>query len=240
MTENVGKHGQLIGVGVGPGDPELLTLKAFRLIKNATVMAYLCNKDGDSQAKSIATLALENSQAQHIAIEMPMSTDRSAANQAYDAGAKRIQQALENGHDVVFLCEGDPLFFGSFAYLLNRLQDSFPCQVVPGITSINAAAAVLQRPLVLQSESFAVISGRHNEAAIINALQTHDNVVIMKAGLARPKILACLAKTERSQDSQYLEYIGRDNELVVTDIGELADEAGPYFSLFVITRNTNY
>lgn len=222
---------------LGLGDPELLTLKAFRLIQNAQVVAYLCNHDGQSQAKNIATLALANSQSKHLAIEMPMSINRQAANEAYDKGAQLIQSEIEKGHEVVFLCEGDPLFFGSFAYLLERLQGQVSCQVVPGITSINAAASVLQSPLVLQSESFAVISGRHDEAAIINALETHDNVVIMKAGLARPKILACLAKTNRQADSRYLEYIGRENEVVMTNINNLSPEAGPYFSLFVVTSS---
>lgn len=231
------KTGQFIGVGVGPGDPELLTLKAYRLISQAKVVAYLCNKTSHSQAKSIAQLAFaEHSDCIEIAIEMPMSTNRGAANHAYNKGAEEIRQYLQKGMDVVFLCEGDPLFFGSFAYLLLRLQADFSCQVVPGIASINAAAAVLQKPLVLQSESFAVISGRHSEVAIINALETHDNVVIMKAGQARPKILSCLTQTNRLDDSQYLEYIGRENEQVIADVSQLTAEAGPYFSLFVVSR----
>ncbi|WP_286239418.1 precorrin-2 C(20)-methyltransferase [Neptuniibacter halophilus] len=230
--------GRFIGVGVGPGDPELLTVKAWRLIQSADVISYLVNDRGDSQARDIASLALESATAAQIEIPvpMPMLTERSAANQAYDQAALEISARLEQGLDVVFLCEGDPLFFGSFSYLLERLQDRFGCEVVPGITSVNAAAATLVQPLTMLKESFAVLSGRHTDAQILHALQQHDSLVIMKAGQARPRILALLQQSGRSGDACYLEYIGRENQRVVTDISELEAKRGPYFSLFVINR----
>lgn len=226
------------GVGVGPGDPELITLKALRLIKGAPVVAYLANDEGSSQARAIASEAFveQNTGQIEIPICMPMSTDRSLANTAYDEGAALIRQQLETGHDVVFLCEGDPLFFGSFAYLLERLRGEFACQVVPGISSINAAAAELKHPLTMLKESFVVVSGRHTDEQIRTALNDHDSVVIMKAGRARPRILALLDETGRAQDAHYLEYIGRDNQRIETDLAKLPREAGPYFSLFVVTR----
>lgn len=245
------KQGTFYGVGVGPGDPELLTLKALRLIQRAPVVSYLSsavsNSDGEhkghsSQARSIAREAFilqtpEQAAAQiEISICMPMSLDRTLANQAYDEGALQIREQLKQGKDVVFLCEGDPLFFGSFAYLLERLESEFTCQVVPGISSVNAAAAALQHPLTLLKESFAVVSGRHTDQQIKQALLDHDSVVIMKAGVARSRILALLEHTQRTEDAQYLEYIGRDNQKVISDVRQLANEKGPYFSLFVITR----
>lgn len=231
--------GRFIGVGVGPGDPELLTVKAWRLIQSADVISYLVNDKGDSQAKTIAKDAIEAATTvQHnIPIYMPMSTERGKANQAYDQGAVAIVEKLEQGLDVVFLCEGDPLFFGSFSYLLERLQDRFSCEVVPGITSVNAAAATLVKPLTMLKETFAVISGRHSDEQILTALKQHDTLVIMKAGQARPRILSLLQASGRERDAQYLEYIGRDNQRIVNNVRELAVEAGPYFSLFVITRS---
>ncbi|AEF53932.1 precorrin-2 C(20)-methyltransferase [Marinomonas posidonica] len=233
-----GLKGRFIGVGVGPGDPELITLKALRLIQRASVVSYLANDQGASQAKSIASEAFANvSQEQdEIAIHMPMSTDRALANQAYDLGTKDITKALEQGLDVVFLCEGDPLFFGSFAYLLERIAPFYECQVVPGVSSINAASSALNHPLTVLKESFAVVSGRHSAEQIDTALAQHDTVVIMKAGRARPRILAALRKTQRLHEAKYLEYIGRDNERILHDVSELEDKAGPYFSLFVVTR----
>ncbi|KZZ73300.1 hypothetical protein A3766_20240, partial [Oleiphilus sp. HI0132] len=169
-----------------------------------------------------------------VVIEMPMSKDRTLANHAYDSGAVRIKAALDAGQDVAFLCEGDPLFFGSFAYLLERLQDDYPCQVIPGISSVNAAASAMMQPLTMLKESFVVVSGRHQDSQIERALSEHDSVVIMKAGQARPRILALLERTGRLADATYLEYIGRDNQKIVSDITQLSPEQGPYFSLFVV------
>lgn len=230
--------GCFYGVGVGPGDPELITLKALRLIQKAAVVSYLANETGSSQARNIAYEAFADVAADQVEIPicMPMSTDRRLANVAYDEGAEQIWQQLNNGHDVVFLCEGDPLFFGSFAYLLERLQEEFECQVVPGISSVHAASAALKEPLTMLKESFVVVSGRHSDEQIRQALIQHDSVVIMKAGQARPRILALLDATGRSKDARYLEYIGRDSQRVVPQIKALPDETGPYFSLFVVIR----
>jgi len=231
--------GRFIGVGVGPGDPELLTVKAWRLIQSADVISYLVNDKGESQAKNIASDAIYSATTAQsgIPIYMPMSTDRNKANEAYDQGAAAIAEQLEQGLDVIFLCEGDPLFFGSFSYLLERLQDRFTCEVVPGITSVNAAAATLVHPLTMLKEMFCVVSGRHTDEQILAALKQNDSLVIMKAGQARPRLLKLLAESGRTDDAQYLEYIGRDNQRIVNDISELEAEAGPYFSLFVITRS---
>lgn len=230
------QKGTFIGVGVGPGDPQLMTLKAFHLIKTADVICYLTDKDGHSHAKAIAQEAIAemNSQAIHLAIEMPMEKDRKKANVAYDQGSKAIEKQLCVGKNVIFLCEGDPLFFGSYTYLLERLQDDYCCQVVPGISSVNAAAAALVRPLTALTDSFAVISGRHSDEFLQASLRQYDSVVIMKAGQSRVRILAALTATNRQQDASYLEYIGRENEYIEDDVSQLAVEAGPYFSLFVV------
>lgn len=233
------QKGTFIGVGVGPGDPELITLKALRLIQRAPVISFLVNEKGHSQGKTIAREAFDGrdcSAQQELPVVMPMSTDRSLANAAYDQAATAIAEQLDQGLDVVFICEGDPLFFGSFAYLLERLENNYTTQVVPGISSVNASASALQLPLTMLKESFAVISGRHREARIRQTLEHHDSVVIMKAGRARPRILKALRETGRLAEANYLENIGRADEVILKDISALADEAGPYFSLFVILR----
>lgn len=232
------KTGILYGIGVGPGDPELLTLKAVRRIEEADVVAYLAGESGFSQAKEIAQPVLDRRapELDDIVIPMPMAIERDAANAAYDDGAQMIAAALEQGLSVAFLCEGDPLFFGSFAYVMERLEANYDVQVVPGISSVNAAASALQHPLTLLKESFCVMSGRHTDEQLEQALVQHDSVVIMKAGRARPRILQALINTGRLEDAQYLEFIGRENEYIEQEVSQLANEAGPYFSLFVITR----
>ena len=236
MTKTI-SQGIFYGVGVGPGDPELLTLKACRLIESADLGVYLSNDAGASHARDIARIALENSQAdqQELAVHMPMLNDRQAANTAYDGAAEKIAKALDKQAMVVFLCEGDPLFFGSFAYLLVRLEEKYRCEVVPGICSVNAASAALKQPLAQLNENMAVISGRHSNTVILQALKNYDNLIILKAGQGRVRLLELLAQSGRSHDARYLEYIGRDEQKIETDITRLESTAGPYFSLFVIS-----
>jgi precorrin-2/cobalt-factor-2 C20-methyltransferase len=228
--------GIFYGVGVGPGDPELLTLKAHRLIAHADVVTFLENADGHSQAADIAAASIQAGAGLRLPIYMPMNRDRALANAAYDDAAQRISEQLSAGRDVVFLCEGDPLFFGSFAYLMARLADRFHCEVVPGISSINAAAARSKTPLAMLAESFAVLSGRHAPAELLTALERHDTVVILKAGQARPQILAALGEAGRQADARYLEFVGRPNERIVEDVRQLEAGPGPYFSLFLVSR----
>jgi len=238
QLDNSKKLGKLIGIGVGPGDPELITLKAYRLIQSAQVICYLANVQGQSQAKHIARAAFKKLKTEplEIPVLMPMSQDRTIANKVYDKAADEIARQLEAGSDVIFLCEGDPLFFGSFAYLLERLEPQFECQVVPGISSVHAASAALVEPLTQLKQSFAVVSGRHDDKHLVDTLNNHDTVVIMKAGLSRPRILKALIETDRTQDACYLEYIGRDNQSILKDVTQLNFEAGPYFSLFVVRK----
>ncbi len=239
LENNSSMNAQFIGLGVGPGDPELITLKAHRLMQNADVVSYLANEQGSSQARDIAQHSLEGSKAGQIEIPvpMPMKNDRTGANLAYDLAADKIRTVIAEGKKVVFLCEGDPLFFGSFSYLLDRLQDEMTCAVVPGISSVHAASSALKLPLSMLTESVAIINGRHSDEQIRQTLQQHDSVIIMKAGPYRPKILQALENTGRSGEANYLEYIGRDEQIIVDDVSELNDEKGPYFSLFVVLKN---
>lgn len=229
--------GVFYGVGVGPGDPELLTLKAVRLIREADFVVYLANEEGQSQARHIARYAFDEGgkpDRMELPLPMPMSNDRTQANIVYNRAAEQIAMALDQDQQVIFLCEGDPLLFGSFSYLLERLSERFPCEVVPGISSINAAAATLVEPLVQLKESFAVISGRQSDEQIEAALNNHDALVILKAGLARPRLLNLLQKTGRTGQARYLEYIGRENQKIERDVASLTEQSGPYFSLFVV------
>ncbi len=226
-------HGRFMGVGVGPGDPELITLKAARLIESSQVICYLANKEGASQSREIAKAHLLNTHTE-LPIYMPMSDDPTVGSAVYDKAATAISDYLVMGKNVVFLCEGDPLFFGSFSYLLERLTKQYICEVVPGIPSPMAASARLQKPLTMLKESFAVISGRHTDVHILHTLNNFESVVIMKAGRNRVRILNLLKDTNREKDAHYLEYIGRENEQVIEDVTLLERKAGPYFSLFVI------
>ena len=227
------------GVGVGPGDPTLITLKAHGLITRTSVIAYLCNEQGHSLAREIARDSISQNQVTalvELPITMPMGHDRSAANARYDDAAEQIAKYLKNGCDVVFLCEGDGFFFGSFAYLFERLAHQFSVEVIPGITSIQASSSALARPLSELSENVAIISGRSSDQQMQNALGQYDNVVIMKPGKQRPRILANIAAAGRIKEGCYIEYTGQSKQRIVADLNQLESTEGPYFSMFIIQR----
>ena len=125
-------HGTLFGVGVGPGAPDLITLRAARLIEGAGVVAYPTLAGAASFARAIAADLIAED-AEEIVMDVPMTVERAPAQVAYDDGAARIADALEQGRDVVCLCEGDPFFYGSFMYLFARLSDRYKVEVVPGV-----------------------------------------------------------------------------------------------------------
>ena len=141
--------GKLYGIGTGPGDPELVTRKAWRLIQQADIIAYLAPDDGPGSARGIVAEAIGNDVCE-IIMRVPMRTGRAPAQSIYDDGAKQIAMHLDAGRDVVMLCEGDPLFYGSFMYVLARLRDDYPVEIVAGVTSVTACAASQLHPLVAQ------------------------------------------------------------------------------------------
>ena len=132
--------GKLIGVGLGPGDPELLTVKAARIIAEADVVAYPAANDGASLARRIASRYIPDKK-EEFPYSLPMRSDRAPAQAAYDAAADALEGKLLQGQTIALICEGDPLFFGSFMYLAARLSPKYRVEVVPGVTSVSAAAA---------------------------------------------------------------------------------------------------
>lgn len=236
--------GTFYGVGVGPGDPELLTLKAHRLIQQADLVTYLSSENGNAMARTISNASLDktsNPAQQEHPIVMPMNENRDNINLVYDDAAKVIAEHLEDGKNVVFLCLGDPFFFGSFAYLYDRLNEQYPVETIPGVTAINASVALTGRPIGLLAENSAVISGRRDNDDILKTLQQFDNIAIMKPGRRRPDLLRLIEQAGRMSDSCYIEYAGQPNEKIVYDITTLdVTIAGPYFSLFLISKTRNY
>lgn len=229
---------QLYGVGVGPGDPELLTLKAFRIIQEADVITYVTNGQGNSLAKNIAAHALESRETSRLELAIPflMSIDRKEINEAYDNAATSIREHLDAGKNVAFLCEGDPLFFGSFIYMMDRISLTHSCVVIPGITSVNAASAQLATPLTMLTEDMAVISSRSSDTKITDTLTSFDTIAILKAGPHLPRLTALLSSVDRQQECQYIEYATHENEKIVSNLAEFKGQKAPYFSLLLVTR----
>lgn len=225
--------GRLYGVGLGPGDPDLLTLKAARLISGASVVAYPALAGGESFARSIAAGLIPEG-AREIVMDVPMTVERGPAQAAYDAGAAKISAALEAGEDVVCLCEGDPFFYGSFMYLFARLADRFAVEVVPGVTSVSACAARAGRPLVARNERLVVLPGPLPEAELRDRIGGAEAVAIMKVGRHMAKIRAVIDGLGMLDRAVYVARVGLPDE-IVCPLAE-APEAAPYFSMILMNK----
>lgn len=227
--------GRLYGIGVGPGDPELLTLKALRLLKASPVIAYPASHGGPSIARRIVESHLPGGQ-EEIEILVPMRVARTPARDVYDAAALRIAAHLGAGRDVAVLCEGDPFFYGSFMYLFERLAARHRVEIVPGVSSINAASARALRPLAARNDVLAVIPAPLEDAAIEALVGRAEGFVILKLGRHMPRIRALLARLGLEGQATYVERATQGGERLLK-LAEAPAEA-PYFSLILGYRGS--
>ena len=225
--------GKLYGVGLGPGDPDLMTLRAHRLIAEATVVAYPALAGGDSFARAIAADVIPTG-AREIVMDVPMTVDRAPAQAAYDKGAAEIAAALEAGEDVICLCEGDPFFYGSFMYLFARLSERFDVEVVPGVTSITTCAARAGVPLAARNERLTVLPGPLPEAELRSRIEGAESVAIMKVGRHLAKIRSVIDSLGLTEKAMYIERASLPEE-VVCPLSE-APEKAPYFSMILLVK----
>ncbi|PUB14154.1 precorrin-2 C(20)-methyltransferase [Yoonia sediminilitoris] len=230
------RKGTLYGVGLGPGAPDLITLRAARLIAAARVVAYPTLAGAQSFARAIAADLIADD-AQEIAMDVPMSVERAPAQAAYDTGAASIALALDAGEDVICLCEGDPFFYGSFMYLFARLSDRYHVEVVPGVTSVTACAARAGMPLVARNERLTILPGPLPEAELRTRIEGAESVVIMKVGRHLPKIRAVIADLGLTAKARYAARATLPDE-VILPLADAPDKA-PYFSMILLTKGAD-
>jgi precorrin-2/cobalt-factor-2 C20-methyltransferase len=224
--------GTLYGVGVGPGDPELMTVKAWRLISMAKVIAYLAANGGDSTARTIASPFIPDD-AEEIIIDMPMRVERAAGQAAYDAGAIEIAAHLSKGEDVVMLCEGDPFFYGSFMHMFERLSEKFKTVVVPGVTSITAAASAIGQPLCERDEVLKVLPATMAEEDLRRELSTTSAAAIIKVGRHFGKVKRVLASLNLENNATAVERATHTDQ-IIRDVRQIADDTLPYFTTIIV------
>ncbi|MPZ97472.1 MAG: precorrin-2 C(20)-methyltransferase [Propionibacteriales bacterium] len=236
--------GRLYGVGLGPGDPELVTRKAARLIADADVVAYHAGTHGNSIARAIAADLIPATAFEERLI-YPVTTGitnhpggyAGAMADFYEESARRLAAHLEVGRDVVVLAEGDPLFYGSFMYMHDRLADSFETEVVPGVTSVSAASAAVASPLVRQTDVLTVLPGTLPEPELARRLADTDGAVIMKLGRTFPAVRAALAAAGRLGEALYVERASTGRE-VVLPVKDVDPGTVPYFSIILVPGDT--
>ena len=224
--------GTLYGLGVGPGDPDLITLKALRVLERVPVIAYPAPETGDSLARTIAAPHIPEGR-DEIVIRTPMVPGKFPAHDVYDRYAEEISGHLAAGRDVAVLCEGDPFLYGSFMYLFSRLADDHAMQVVPGVSSLGACAAAAGVPLVSRNQVLTVVPGPLGEAELEARIKASPAVAIMKVGRHLDKIRRVLGRLNLMNNAHYVERATMDEQRVMP-LAELNGEGAPYFSMVLV------
>jgi precorrin-2 C20-methyltransferase/precorrin-3B C17-methyltransferase len=232
--------GRFYGVGLGPGDPELITLKAARLIAAADVIAFHAGVGKQSNARRIAADVIPSGAIEEE-LRYPVTTGTTAhpggyagaMAEFYEESAVRLAVHLAAGRDVVLLAEGDPMFYGSFMYMHDRLAERFPTEVVPGVPAFAAATAAVASPLVRQTDVLTILPGTLPEPELARRLADTDGAIIMKLGRTFPAVRSALAQAGRLEHAVYVERASMDSErwLPVADVDPATV---PYFSLIVV------
>lgn len=233
--------GTLYGVGLGPGDPELVTVKAARVIGTADVVAYHSARHGNSIARGIAEPYLRPGQIEEHLV-YPVTTESTdhpggyagAMEDFYAQAAGRIAAHLEAGRDVALLAEGDPLFYSSYMHLHTRLTKLFDAEIIPGVTSVSAAAAATATPLVTGDEVLTILPGTLPVSELARRLADTDAAVVMKLGRTYPTVREALSQSGRLGDAVYVERASTRTQRVLP-AADVDDARVPYFSIAVLS-----
>jgi len=224
--------GTLYGLGVGPGDPELVTLRAVRILRRLPVVAYPAPPEGASFARSVVASQLSPAQTE-IAIRVPMTRSLAPAQAVYDRAAIEIGGHLKAGRDVGVLCQGDPFLYGSFIQLFDRLAPEFPTKVVPGVSSLTACAAAAGVPLVARDEILTVLPATLPEAALEKRLKLAQAAAVLKLGRHLPKVRRILKRLGLADRTTYVEHASLESQRILPL--ETVDSASvPYFSMILL------
>ncbi|MEX2648643.1 MAG: precorrin-2 C(20)-methyltransferase [Alphaproteobacteria bacterium] len=224
----------LWGVGVGPGDPDLLTIKGLRVIERCPVVAYPAPPEGDSLARAIVAPHLAPGKIE-IAIRMSLDPRGFPAPEVYDPAATAIAAHLVAGRDVAVLCEGDPFFYGSFQYLYARLAGRFRVEVVPGVSSLLACPAVAGAPLTARDDVLVVVPATLSEEALAEHLSGADAAAIVKVGRHLGKVRRVVERLGLVTRARLVEHATRPDQRVRA-LAEVTEDRAPYFSMVLVHR----
>jgi precorrin-2 C(20)-methyltransferase len=228
--------GTLYGVGVGPGDPSLMTVRAVDLVRGADVVAYHCARHGRSNARAVVAQYLGTQVEEQLTY--PVTTERTDDYQGrldafYADAAARLAAHLDAGRDVVVIAEGDPFFYGSYMHLHVRLADRFETEVIPGVTAMSGCWSAAGIPLMQGDDVTTVLPGTLREPELARRLAGTDAAVIMKVGRNLAKVRRALKTAGRLGSAIYVERGTMENALALRLV-EKADDRAPYFSVVLV------
>ena len=232
--------GKLIGVGVGPGDPELVTLKAARTLGEAEVVAFFAKRGEAGYARRIAAPHLRAGITE-LPLTFPVTTEipkcsagyRDALGAFYDDASEKIAHQLEAGRNVVVLCEGDPLFYGSYMHMHARLAPRFSAEIVAGVTGMSGCWSAAGAPMAQGDDVFTVLPATLPEAELTRRLADADAAVVMKIGRHLPKLRRALQCSGRLDRALYVER-GTTADAKMLPLAAKRDDAAPYFAIVLV------
>ena len=232
--------GRLYGVGLGPGDPELLTLKAVRCLRAAPVVAYFCKTGRRGNARTIADAYIPDG-CEELALGYPVTTEIPIDHPDYAAtlapfyadSAAMLACHMTAGRDVALLCEGDPLFYGSFMHLYVRLRERFAVTIVPGVSGMSGCWTAAGEPMSWGDDVLTVLPGTLTAQVLAARLRASDASVIMKLGRNFAKVRAAVDAAGLMDEAIYVERGTMPGE-VVMPLRDKADDVAPYFSIVLI------
>ncbi|GJD30468.1 Precorrin-2 C(20)-methyltransferase [Methylobacterium adhaesivum] len=233
--------GTLFGVGMGPGEPDYLTVRAMKVLAAAPVLVHFCKKGRRGNARTIADAVLTPDPARECALAYPYTTELhpehpdyvAALAGFYDDAAAQLADHLGAGRDVAILSEGDPFFYGSFMHLWRRLKDRFPVEVVPGVTGMSGCWTRAGTPITWGDDVLTILPATLPHAALVARLTQTDAAVIMKLGRHLPKVRAALKEAGVLERAVYVERGTMAGERVVP-LHEKPDDTAPYFSMVLL------
>ncbi|HVA81119.1 MAG TPA: precorrin-2 C(20)-methyltransferase [Candidatus Binataceae bacterium] len=234
-------YATLYGVGVGPGAPDLMTLRAVDTLKRADVLALPRSSDyGASMAwKIIEPVVGKNPGQERLFLTFPMSKEPRRLRKAWDAAFAKIGEHLEHGRSVAFATEGDPSLYSTFGYLQREASQRWPgirVEVVPGVSSVTAVPAITGTPLADGLERIAIIPANYGVEDLVATLNAFDTTILMKIGSEMPKVVAALERTGLLDKAVYVAKATMREQRVVTDVREVRTERGDCFAMIIVTR----
>ena len=231
--------GRLYGMGVGPGDPELLTLKAQRILQQVPIVCVpQAETSNDSYALSIVREFLNLEKQEILRIPFP-TDDEEAAGEVWHGAAETLAERLYTGQDVAFITEGDPMLYSTFSYVLESIRANHPeisVEIVPGVSSVMAAAASAVAPLVTHGQRLAILPAVYGIDDLRQAIASYDTIVLMKVNRTLLEALANLEKLGLAGKGIYVRRASTAREQVVRDLQQLSEENLDYFSLLIIRK----
>lgn len=236
-----GQHsGTFYGIGVGPGDPELVTLKAYRLLRSLPLLYVPVARPGaPSYARTIVEAYLDPSRQQIVELVFAMRAEPERMAEQWQSNARLIADALAEGGDIGFLTEGDPLLYSTFTHLAGALRAVRPdasIVVVPGVASPQAAAAAFQVPLADRDERLAILPASYEGPRLRTILATFDTIVLLKVASVIDQVLDLLDELGLTDRARFVSRVGRPEEICISDVRSLRGQKLDYFSLLIIRR----